>query len=93
MPEVYSGLYNRSFALFTGEVINYSILEGKKDGKVIKSGVLSGPDYFEKDEEGRFERLNHMKYSIILGNNEELKDAVSSYGTLDIMTKNLFSGL
>lgn len=93
MPEVYSGLYNRSFALFTGEVINYSILEGKKDGKVIKSGVLSGPDYFEKDEEGRFERLNHMKYSIILGNNEELKSAVSSYGTLDIMTKNLFSGL
>ena len=81
------------FVLFTGDIITYKIIEGKKDGEVIKEGRISGPDYFEKQEEGRFDRINHMKYSMMLSDNLDLKNSLSEYGSLDIVTRDLFSGL
>lgn len=90
LPEVYSGLYVRSFTLFTGDVIEYRIQVGKRDRIEIGKGSVSGPDYFEKTEEGRFDRINHMEYSMILNDFKDVKDTVRKYGELDIITKELF---
>lgn len=90
LQEVYSGLYLRSFTLFTGDVIEYKIQAGKRDKIEIKNGSVSGPDYFEKTEEGRFDRINHIEYSMILNDFKDVKDTVKKYGELDIITKELF---
>jgi hypothetical protein len=93
LTEVYSGLYIRPFILFSGDLMSYEILEDKKDGKVIFEGKLSGPDYFEKQEESRFDRVNHMKYSLLMNDTEDVARFISEYGSLDLITRELFKGM
>ena len=93
LSEVYSGLYIRAFVLFSGDVLTYDIIEDKKDGDVIESGKLSGPDYFEKKEESRFDRINHMKYSLVLNSKEDVAKTIAEYGSLDMITRELFKGM
>ena len=74
-------------------MLTYDIIEDKKDGDVIESGKLSGPDYFEKKEESRFDRINHMKYSLVLNSKEDVAKTIAEYGSLDMITRELFKGM
>ena len=89
LPEVYPGLYTKSLILFTGDLIDYDIRIDKKDGDILVSGTVSGPNYFEKKKESRYDRLNHMCYDGMLSEWNDLENTVKEYGKLDIMTKEL----
>lgn len=90
LPEVYPGLYTKSLILFTGDAVDYDIRADKKDGEIIVSGSVSGPNYFERQKESRYDRINHMCYDGMLREWADLSKTVKEYGKLDLMSRELF---
>ncbi len=79
MPEVFGGIYVKTFTVFFGESIEYYITEEGEDGlKVVESEQIVGREAGGRDD-SRYELLNTMLFVRTLGDNERLRELMISY--------------
>ena len=91
MPDVYDGIFVKTFVMFFGEAIQYYISEEYgNEVEVTESNRIVNNDVYNKHDESRYTLLNQMLISHTLQEEEELYEAMKQYAGLDEMTQKVF---
>lgn len=91
MTEVYSGIFVKTFVMFFGEEIRYSISEeSQNEAKVVEKNRMINNDIYNENDSSRYHLLNMMLISNVLQEKEELYQVMKQYAEYDEVTKNVF---
>lgn len=89
MPEMYEGIFVKTFILFFGETVEYEVFyEDQPDEVLLRDKVM----YQNSEGKGsdRYTLLNRMQSAVVYGETEELIRELKEYQGLDEVTGNLF---
>ena len=91
MPDVYDGIFVKSFVVFFGEMIQYYITEehGNKV-EVTESNRIMGNDMYSKEDESRYNLLNQMLISNTLQEEASLFHMMKQYAGYEEVTQKVF---
>jgi hypothetical protein len=80
MPEVYDGIFVKSFVMFFGEMVQYYISEEyANEVQVTESSRFVNNDVYSQMDESRYSMLNQMMISYTLQDEEELTRSMREY--------------
>jgi hypothetical protein len=80
MPEVYDGIFVKSFVMFFGEMVQYYISEEyANEVQVTESSRFVNNDVYSQTDESRYSMLNQMMISYTLQDEEELTRSMREY--------------
>lgn len=91
MPDIYDGIFVKSFVIFFGEMIQYYITEehGNKVEVTESNRIMSNDIYSEKDE-SRYNLLNQMLISSTLQDETSLYQTMKQYAGYNEVTDKVF---
>ena len=91
MPDVYDGIFVKSFVMFFGEAVQYYISEERNNEiQVTESSRIVNNDVYNKNDESRYNLLNQMLISNTLQEEQELYHAMKQYAGYNEVTRNIF---
>jgi hypothetical protein len=80
MPEIYDGIFVKSFVMFFGEMVQYYISEEyANEVQVTESSRFVNNDVYSQMDESRYSMLNQMMISYTLQDEEELTRGMRQY--------------
>ena len=91
MPDVYDGIFVKSFVVFFGEMIQYYITEEYGNQvEVTESNRIMGNDMYAEDDESRYNMLNQMLISNTLQDDASLFKMMKQYRGYEEVTQKVF---
>lgn len=89
MPEVYDGIFVKSFVMFFGEMVQYYISEEDgKQTKVSESSRITSNDVYGEKDYSRYNLINQMIISNTLQEQDKLYEDMRTYVRLSEVVKN-----
>ena len=90
--EMYPGIYVRSFVMFFGDQLTYTVR--RHDGsEILYEGQVTYTKVVDYDSKSRYERLNAMLNDLIYSNDKDLLYKMKEYQGLLCVTDRLFTML
>lgn len=91
MPDVYDGIFVKSFVMFFGEIVQYYISEEYgNEVSVSESNRIVNNDVYGEDDESRYNLLNQMMISNALQDEAALYHNMKQYAGYQEVTEKLF---
>ena len=91
MPDVYEGIFVKTFVMFFGEAIQYYISEEYgNEVEVTESNRIVNNDVYNQQDGSRYHLLNQMLISNTLQEEEELYQTMKQYVEYDELTRKVF---
>lgn len=91
MPDVYDGIFVKSFVMFFGEMIQYYISEEYGNQvQVTESNRIVNNDVYSEEDNSRYNLLNQMMISNTLQDENALYHSMKQYAGFDEVTGKLF---
>ncbi|MDL2300881.1 DUF5717 family protein [Lachnospiraceae bacterium OttesenSCG-928-D06] len=91
MKRVYAGVYYKEFVLFSGETLQYYIMENTgTQEELTQSGTVMKDENQILGEESRFHFINEMAISRNIEDYEKLNQQLHTYYKKDFLTRELF---
>lgn len=94
MPEIFDGIYTKSFIMFFGEMIQYYISEEEgKQIKVSENSRITNNEVYSENDLSRYNLINQMIISNTLQENSTLYKDMKEYKLLSKTVKQLLTVL
>ena len=94
MPEIFDGIYTKSFIMFFGEMIQYYISEEEgKQIKVSENSRITNNEVYSENDLSRYNLINQMIISNTLQENSALFKDMKEYKILSKTVKQLLTVL
>lgn len=91
MPNVYDGIFVKSFIMFFGDMVQYYITEEQGVSvEVTESNRITNNDVYNEKDESRYNLLNQMLISNTLQDEGNLYKCMKQYAGFDEVTKEVF---
>ena len=91
MPDVYDGIFVKTFVMFFGEAIQYYISEEYgNEVEVTESNRIVNNDVYNKHDVSRYTLLNQMLISYTLQEDDELHQTMKQYAGFEEVTQKEF---
>lgn len=91
MPNVYDGIFVKSFVMFFGDMVQYYITEEKGvTVEVTESNRITNNDVYNEKDESRYNLLNQMLISNTLQDEASLYKCMKQYEGFHEVTKDIF---
>ena len=91
IPEVYDGIYVKTFVLLFGESVSYYISE-KLHGewKVVESRQISNQNMYGDKDQSRYDVINNIMFAYAMQDETMLSESMRKYVSMDDTVKKLF---
>lgn len=87
MKEIYPGIFQKSFKLFYGDILQYYVTKGEEEqAQFVMSGSLEKGETADEGGSGRFHLLNDIALSMELSDYETADTLVLEYARNDFVT-------
>ena len=94
MRHMMYGIFVTDITVFAGESVQYYVTLGEgEDEEVMTSGCIERSDVYSGPGMTRFERINNMYVSSVLGNRQSAESYLKEYIELEALTENSFKVL